>query len=63
MILVRYDGLLGVESVDEEFDVLAAGLELIFITVSDGGQTGQIETGDRVEGQDQTCHHPTSHPL
>ena len=45
MILVRYDRLLGVESVDEQFDDIAAGFQVRFITVGHRSKTRQIETG------------------
>ena len=61
MVLVRDDRLLRVEPVDEEFDVIAAGVNFPFVTVGDGSQAREIEAGDGVERQDETCQHPTSH--
>ena len=53
MVLVGDDGLLGVEPVDEQFDLVCADAFFLIHAVSDGGHARQIEA---LAEASQACH-------
>ena len=59
MIFIRNDRLLGVKSVDKQFDVRCAGCEIRVTTVCDGGQAREVKAVDTDQGNKH--QHPAPH--